>query len=433
MKKINVIIIFLYFIVCTGCTHQAPSDYVPIEEYTNKLDSTENEEKVLAKYKEATGCVDEVYKLFDIGRDYPIFIIGREKYYIYGIDNSGEVFEIDSLQRFTIPVEYCLIEDKPIIIKRMFYKDGSIDEFCYEINEDLSMTEKYQVCYYYLRNSDAEIITDDVGNKKLEKKLYLHGFKQEWDPLNYKEYITIDDSITYLNNLLGDEIDPNSLNEICNRAVFIDQKDSLYDTYLVDGILYADKDNELYLIGETEDNEQHVVVNYKEKSCIINHYFINNYGELPDVYLKDADNDGENEIIVSFRKYSGNIRAFSFYVCDDENGLFEAIPLDDLENRVNEKIKYDYDEDDDSITFSIGSKEKVTVSMPDYIKEYPFTGKILYTEWYSFDVGNMTMTVTPHICLENSLPYTPIDIVFNIEYKEGEISIFPDRFEYIQQ
>ena len=42
MKKINVIIIFLYFIVCTGCTHQAPSDYVPIEEYTNKLDSTGN-------------------------------------------------------------------------------------------------------------------------------------------------------------------------------------------------------------------------------------------------------------------------------------------------------------------------------------------------------------------------------------------------------
>ena len=57
-----------------------------------------------------------------------------------------------------------------------------------------------------------------------------------------------------------------------------------------------DVENDLYLVGIYEDDEERIMVYYQGDKCFINHFFSNGYGEMPQVELKDADDDGEDDL-----------------------------------------------------------------------------------------------------------------------------------------
>lgn len=61
--------------------------------------------------------------------------------------------------------------------------------------------------------------------------------------------------------------------------------------------------------------------------------------------------------------------------------------------------------------------------MPKWIKEYTYTGTVNFGDNIRFDAETFQMDIVPGIELENSLPYEPIKITFNLDFMDGEFKI----------
>ncbi len=242
----------------------------------------------------------------------------------------------------------------------------------------------------------------------------------------------------YQNNYYNDDSSnsANKYSNISNTSVasnFFDNKDEAdkeaFDISNYDNVLHYDIENDLYLVGISKDGEEKIMVYYQGETCIINHFFSNGYEEMPQVELKDVDDDGENEVIVSVRKKSGNQTTFSFFVCDKVEGVFGAVSLENIGELVRENITYSYDSIKKEFIFICGDNN-IVADLPDYIDKYPLTGNVEYEHRYWFDCNKMELTVCPEIELENSVPEIPVYILFEIEYNQGEITIEFKSFEY---
>lgn len=238
----------------------------------------------------------------------------------------------------------------------------------------------------------------------------------------------VDDSA---NSLVTDVTDINDVNhnDIEDNDIEDNDTEGIFDINDYNKVLHYDEENDLYLVGIYEDDEEKIMVYYQGDKCFINHFFSNGYGEMPQVELKDADDDGEDEIIVSVRKYSGNQTAFSFFVCDKVDDTLLAFPLENIGELVREQITYSYDISKREFIFNCGDNY-IIADLPDYIDEYPLTGDVEYEHRYWYDCNMMELTVCPEIKLKNSLPGVPVYIRFEIKYLEGEIEIKFKSFEY---
>lgn len=61
--------------------------------------------------------------------------------------------------------------------------------------------------------------------------------------------------------------------------------------------------------------------------------------------------------------------------------------------------------------------------MPEWTNEYAYMGVINYENNMGFDAETIQMDIVPQIELENSLPYEPIRITFDIDFTNGNFGI----------
>ena len=61
--------------------------------------------------------------------------------------------------------------------------------------------------------------------------------------------------------------------------------------------------------------------------------------------------------------------------------------------------------------------------LPEWTKEYPYTGVVNFEDNMEFDAGTLQMDIVPQIQLENSLPYEPIRLIFDIDFADGDFEI----------
>lgn len=152
--------------------------------------------------------------------------------------------------------------------------------------------------------------------------------------------------------------------------------------------------------------------------------FQNLYQELPHLNVFDVDDDGADEVMISLRTVTGSpISRYAMLVCDREDEWNIYMYHDYLED-VQDIIQYRYDDENNSITF-LDNKDNVLWEgkLPEWTKEYIYAGTVNFGDNIRFDAETFQMDIVPGIELENSLPYEPIKIIFNLGFMDGEFKI----------
>lgn len=152
--------------------------------------------------------------------------------------------------------------------------------------------------------------------------------------------------------------------------------------------------------------------------------FLNLYQERPKLNVFDADRDGVNEVMISLRTVTGTpISRYAMLVCDREDE-WNIYMYDDYLEDMEDVIQYKYDDKNNVIAFlDDGGNVLWEEELPEWTGEYPYTGVVDFGDNVNFDAGTVQMNVVPYIELENSLPYEPIRIVFDISFSDETFEI----------
>lgn len=197
-----------------------------------------------------------------------------------------------------------------------------------------------------------------------------------------------------------------------------------YEAYWNDPIvlLYEYNDN-LRLYGITATESRAMLLYVQGEKVFVHLGFQNQYAEPPKLNYSDIDSDGVEEVIISDIVVSGNIRRYELIVCDYEN-IWNVYSYGDYVQDIEETIQWQYDEARNTIIFMDQEGNVLTEQvLPEWTASCPFAGVVDYEDWMSFDAETMQFAVTPGIILENPMPYSPIEIVFNVIYKDGEFDL----------
>lgn len=152
--------------------------------------------------------------------------------------------------------------------------------------------------------------------------------------------------------------------------------------------------------------------------------FLNLYHERPKLNVFDVDSDGMDEVMISARTVTGSpVSQYAMLVCDCEDD-WNIYLYDDYLKDIEEIIKYEYDDKNDGIAF-LDDNDNILWEgkLPDWTEEYAYTGVVNFGDKMDFDAGTMQMNVVPQIELENSLPYEPVRLVFDISFVDGDFKI----------
>lgn len=152
--------------------------------------------------------------------------------------------------------------------------------------------------------------------------------------------------------------------------------------------------------------------------------FQNLYQELPNLNVSDVDGDGADEVLISLRTVTGSpVSRYAMLICDRKDEWNTYMYSDYLED-VEDLIQYRYDDENNSIAF-FDNKDNILWKgkLPEWTKEYAYTGTVNLGDQVSFNAETFQMEIVPEIELENSLPYEPVKITFNLGFKDGEFKI----------
>lgn len=192
-------------------------------------------------------------------------------------------------------------------------------------------------------------------------------------------------------------------------------------------LLLSDRQNDIEIYGITENNTERIQILYEYETIEINASFSNFYEEIPHVSVQDIDNDSVNEIILSIRRETGTKRTYDFYICNKEDE-WKVVTYNRLSEDVSANIAYQYDTVNNALVFTEGNGNQFEAVLPDWSDEYPYAGEVSFADNYSYDVSAMTVEVIPEIKMTDSLPYKPLSIIFDLIYKDGEITLEFSRF-----
>lgn len=197
-----------------------------------------------------------------------------------------------------------------------------------------------------------------------------------------------------------------------------------YESYWTDPIVFLNKINDdLRLYGIITEEKTAMLLYVQGEKVFVQYGFQNHYAEPPKLNYSDIDSDGVKEIIISDRIASGNIRSYELIVCDYVDA-WNVYRYDDCVQDVEETIQWRFDKERNTIFFMDKEGNVLTEQvLPEWTSSYPFAGGINYEDRMSFDAETMLFEVQPLIGLENSLPYHPIEIVFNVAFKDGEFEL----------
>lgn len=219
--------------------------------------------------------------------------------------------------------------------------------------------------------------------------------------------------ISYYDSITSDMLDD------CNTLPSLDayENDAL--------VLLNWYNDDVRLYGISTDNESAMLLYVDGQKVLINHPYRNTHISYPKVNVTDMDRDGRDEIFISRETMTGSPGFwYALLVCDYED---EWIVRDytDYEADVETYIDYKYDETANTFAFLRNDNDTIlmNITMPDWTQEYPYAGNVNFADYIRFDAETMQMEAIPGICLENSLPYHPIELTFDVHYENGEFNI----------
>lgn len=168
------------------------------------------------------------------------------------------------------------------------------------------------------------------------------------------------------------------------------------------------------------------------EKIFVNESYRNLYYEYPKLNYVDIDNDDVQEIIISYRTVTGSIKQYGYIVCDYIEA-WKVYKYEKYVDDVNAIIKYEFDDEKDSITF-IDSNGGVlaNIELPEWTDDYPCTGNVNFSDSICFDAETMQLEVETLIECENSLTYVPLKIVFDVVYNEGGFYLGEYEIQYIE-
>lgn len=209
------------------------------------------------------------------------------------------------------------------------------------------------------------------------------------------------------------------------------EEDYSLESYWNDPIVLLNKYNDdlrLYGISTTEQGAMLLYV--QGEKVFVRYGFRNQYLDPPKLNFSDIDSDGIEEVIISDRTITGNIKRYELIVCDYED-IWNVYPYDNYLQDIEETIQWQFDKERNTISFMDMEGNVLSEQvMPEWTSPYPFNGEINYEDSMEFDAEKMLFCVEPLIGLENhSLPYRPIEIVFHVIYKDGEFDL---EYDYIE-
>lgn len=199
------------------------------------------------------------------------------------------------------------------------------------------------------------------------------------------------------------------------------------ESYWNDSLVFLNQFNQDVRLYGMSVGEKTAMLLYVEGEKVLIEYpfptFRNFYEESPGLNVYDIDDDEADEVIISLRTFTGSIRKYAMWVCDYED-KWNVYMYEDYMEDIEKTIKYNYDDKNNTIMFlgvngNVLWKEK----LPEWTKDYPYTGIINFENNMGFDAETIQMDVVPQVELKDSLPYEPIRIIFDIGFVNGDFGI----------
>lgn len=179
------------------------------------------------------------------------------------------------------------------------------------------------------------------------------------------------------------------------------------------------------LYGINVGEEEATLLYIQGEKVLLPYPYRNLYYEPPTVNVLDADEDGEEEIVIRRRNGTGSPGFWFTLLVVDQEGEWVVHQYDQAVVDMEALIEYEYQEALNTLIFRNRETGELLaeVQMPDWTEKYPYTGKVEYGDSIRYDVEAMQMQCGPGILCENSLPYYPVTFVFDIQYRNGEFGI----------
>lgn len=200
------------------------------------------------------------------------------------------------------------------------------------------------------------------------------------------------------------------------------------DSYWNDPLILLNQFNKNVRLYGINVNEETAMLLYFEGEKILIEEdpfpsFHNLYQEIPKLNVCDVDSDGENEVLISLRTVTGSISRYAMLVCDCEDEWNVYMYSDYLED-IEDEIEYRYDDKINLFTFLDNNGNVLWEGkLPEWTNEYAYTGVVNFGDMMEFDAETFQMHIVPQIELENSLPYEPIRITFDLGFTDGHFKI----------
>ncbi len=196
------------------------------------------------------------------------------------------------------------------------------------------------------------------------------------------------------------------------------------ESYWNDPIVLLNRWSNVRLYGISANGQDAMLLYIDGEKILIKRSFRNLYQWEPELNMYDIDKDGMQEVIISLITITGNpINRYGMAICDYTD-TWNVYVYEDYLNDIEEAIQWQYDEQEKSVLFMNNENIILTdVKLPEWTEEYPFAGNVKFNDYFVFDAILMQLRVVPYIELERSLPYWPIEIVFQVEFKNGDFSL----------
>lgn len=396
----------------------------PIESLHDSVLDFSGSDETMRAFKEVLLNERQFYKAFDYGM----------KYYLNAFIYDEKSFE---------PVYFSVVD---------MDTDGQDEVVLFDMSHTLILYYEDDIVHGYTFDSWDEIGTqiskdgvfssansvDEIVYKKIQR---------------FKEYVEIETLNDYEGNINENLVRYYALNEDNIRKYLGGEALEEIKTYFdsVTGEMLencdmkysVDTDNEpLVSLGSFEENVGLYGIHINDESAMllyvdgekifVNESYRNLYYEYPKLNYVDIDNDDVQEIIISYRTVTGSIKQYGYIVCDYIEA-WKVYKYEKYVDDVNAIIKYEFDDEKDSITF-IDSNGGVlaNVELPEWTDDYPCTGNVNFSDSIYFDAETMQLEVETLIECKNSLPYVPLKIVFDVVYNEGGFYLGEYEIQYIE-
>lgn len=330
-----------------------------------------------------------------------------------------------------------VLDCTPESVQVLHYEDGTVYsyQFVYRGMKRIHNNGIYEgsngaasTAYLRLTSLNKDGYTEEILAQMDDDYYEVEG--EEADSEEFSEYADTIESVELAEcmEFTEDMIDRQLLGDLSEQEIALETYPS-HDSYWNDSLVLLNQLNKnVCLYGININGQTAMLLSIEGEKVLIEEdpfpSFQNLYQELSNLNVSDVDGDGADEVLISLRTVTGSpVSRYAMLVCDREDEWNIYMYSDYLED-VEDLIQYRYDDENNSITF-LDNKDHILWEgkLPEWTKEYAYTGTVNLGDQVSFNAETFQMEIVPEIELENSLPYEPVKITFDLGFKDGEFKI----------